>query len=113
MLIDLRTNPRVYLVDEIDRSMHPMLSQKILECYNSTLTAGRDTQLIFTTHESNLLNLDLIRADEVWFVEKDNSGASHMTSLAEYKPREDVQKGYLQGRYGAIPFFASIKSLKW
>lgn len=90
-----------------------MLSQKILECYNSTLTAERDTQLIFTTHESNLLNLDLIRADEVWFVEKDKTGASHMTSLAEYKPREDVQKGYLQGRYGAIPFFASIKSLKW
>lgn len=113
MLIDLRTNPRVYLVDEIDRSMHPMLSQKILECYNSTLTAERDTQLIFTTHESNLLNLDLIRADEVWFVEKDKTGASHMTSLAEYKPREDVQKGFLQGRYGAIPFFASIKSLKW
>ena len=113
MLIDLRTNPRIYLVDEIDRSMHPMLSQKILECYNSTLSAERDTQLIFTTHESNLLNLDLIRTDEVWFVEKDNGGASHMTSLAEYKPREDVQKGYLQGRYGAIPFFASIKSLKW
>ena len=113
MLIDLRTNPRVYLVDEIDRSMHPMLSQKILECYNSTLEAGRDTQLIFTTHESNMLNLDIIRTDEVWFVEKDNDGASHMTSLAEYKPREDVRKGYLQGRYGAIPFFASIKSLKW
>jgi hypothetical protein len=77
------------------------------------LTAERDTQLIFTTHESNLLNLDLIRADEVWFVEKDKTGTSHMTSLAEYKPREDIQKGYLQGRYGAIPFFASIKSLKW
>lgn len=113
MLIDLRMNPRVYLVDEIDRSMHPMLSMKILECYNSTLSAGRDTQFIFTTHESNLLNLNLIRADEVWFVEKDRDGASHMTSLAEYKPREDIQKGYLQGRYGAIPFFAPIQSLKW
>ena len=113
MLIDLRSNPRVYLVDEIDRSMHPMLSQKILECYNSSLEAGRDTQLIFTTHESNLLNLELIRTDEVWFVEKDDSGSSHLTSLAEFKPRADIQKGYLQGRYGAIPFFASIKALKW
>ena len=113
MLIDLRMNPRVYLVDEIDRSMHPKLSMKILECYYSTLASERDSQFIFTTHESNLLNLDLIRADEVWFVEKSNDGASHMTSLAEYKPREDVQKGYLQGRYGAIPFFAPIKSLKW
>lgn len=113
MLLDLHSNPRVYLVDEIDRSMHPMLSRKLLECYFNSLEQGRDTQLIITTHESNLLDLNLIRTDEVWFVEKDRSGASHLTSLAEFKPREDVRKGYLQGRYGAIPFFASIKSLKW
>ena len=113
MLIDLKQNEVDYLIDEIDRSMHPMLSQKILECYFSGLDAGHDTQLIFSTHECNLLNLDLIRADEVWFVEKSKDGASHLTSLAEYKPREDVRKGYLQGRYGAIPFFAPIQFLKW
>ena len=113
MLIDLRQNEVDYLIDEIDRSMHPMLSQKILECYFSGLQPGRDTQLIFSTHECNLLNLDLIRADEVWFVEKGKDGASHLTSLAEFKPREDVRKGYLLGRYGAIPFFAPIRQLKW
>lgn len=113
MLIDLRLNESVYLIDEIDRSMHPMLSQKLLEYYFNHLSNERDTQLIFSTHESNLLNLDLIRADEVWFVEKGREGASHLTSLAEYKPREDIRKGYLQGRYGAIPFFAPINSLKW
>lgn len=113
MLIDLKLNSSVYLIDEIDRSMHPMLSQKLLEYYFSFLDKERDTQLIFTTHESNLLDLNMIRADEVWFVEKGQDGASHLTSLAEYKPREDVRKGYLQGRYGAIPFFASINSLKW
>lgn len=113
MLIDLRLNDAVYLIDEIDRSMHPMLSQKLLEYYFKTLEVGRDTQLIFTTHESNLLNLELIRADEVWFVEKGVDGASRFTSLAEYKPRQDVRKGYLQGRYGAIPFFASLENLKW
>lgn len=113
MLIDLRLNESVYLVDEIDRSMHPMLSKKILEYYFNHLSDSRDTQLIFSTHESNLLDLNLIRADEVWFVEKSKDGASHLTSLAEYKPREDIRKGYLQGRYGAIPFFAPIKSLKW
>lgn len=113
MLIDLKQNEVDYLIDEIDRSMHPMLSQKILECYFSGLDADHDTQLIFSTHECNLLNLDLIRADEVWFVEKSKDGASHLTSLAEYKPREDVRKGYLQGRYGAIPFFAPIQFLKW
>ena len=113
MLIDLKLNSSVYLIDEIDRSMHPMLSHKLLEYYFSCLDKERDTQLICTTHESNLLNLDLIRADEVWFVEKGQDGASHLTSLAEYKPREDVRKGYLQGRYGAIPFFAPISNLKW
>ncbi len=113
MLIDLRLNDAVYLVDEIDRSMHPMLSQKLLEYYFAHLSPERDTQLIFSTHESHLLDLNLLRADEVWFVEKDKEGASRLTSLAEYKPREDVRKGYLQGRYGAIPFFAPIKSLKW
>jgi hypothetical protein len=111
MLIDLRLNDSVYLIDEIDRSMHPMLSQKILEYYYEHLSQDLDTQLIFSTHEANLLNLDLIRADEVWFVEKDANGASQFTSLAEYKPREDVRKGYLLGRYGAIPFFPPIKSL--
>ncbi|MDE7375601.1 MAG: ATP-binding protein, partial [Muribaculaceae bacterium] len=60
------------------------------------------------THECNLLNLDLLRADEVWFVEKDKDGASRFVSLAEYKPRENVQKGYLQGRYSAIPVFKRI-----
>lgn len=113
MLIDLKQNEVDYLIDEIDRSMHPMLSQKILECYFSGLDSSRDTQLIFSTHECNLLNLDLIRADEVWFVEKGRDGASHLTSLAEFKPREDVRKGYLLGRYGAIPFFAPIRQLKW
>lgn len=113
MLIDLSQNPVVYLIDELDRSMHPMLSYKLLECYFAGLKSGRDSQLIITTHESNLLNLELLRADEIWFVEKDMSGASHMTSLAEYKPKADVRKGYLQGRYGAVPFFAAKPSLKW
>ena len=55
----------------------------------------------------------MIRSDEVWFVEKDKDGASRLVSLAEYKPRENVQKGYLQGRYSAIPFFAPIETLNW
>ena len=112
MLIDLKQNEVDYLIDEIDRSMHPMLSQKILECYFSGLESGRDTQLIFSTHECNLLNLDLIRADEVWFVEKGKDGASHLTSLAEFKLRKDVRKGYLLGRYGAIPLLPK-EEMKW
>ncbi len=113
MLIDLSKNDAVYLIDELDRSMHPMLSYKLLQCYFKNLSKDTKTQLLITTHESNLLDLELLRADEIWFVEKDKSGASKLTSLAEYKPRADVRKGYLQGRYGAVPFFASIPKLKW
>lgn len=111
MLIDLGQSETDYIIDELDRSMHPLLSQKLIECYLHGLSSDRDTQLIISTHECNLLNLDLIRADEVWFVEKDREGASKLVSLAEYKPRENVQKGYLQGRYSAIPFFAPIETL--
>jgi len=113
MLIDLKQNDDVFLIDEIDRSLHPLLSQKLLEYFFSMLTEARCTQLIFTTHEASLLDLKTLRADEVWFAEKDKVGATHLTSLAEYKPREDVRRGYLLGRYGAIPFFPSIKSLNW
>lgn len=113
MLIDLGQNEVDYMIDELDRSMHPLLSQKLIECYLHELSSERDTQLVISTHECNLLNLDMIRSDEVWFVEKDKDGASKLVSLAEYKPRENVQKGYLQGRYSAIPFFAPIDTLNW
>lgn len=111
MLIDLGQNEVDYMIDELDCSMHPLLSQKLIECYLHDLSNGRDTQLVISTHECNLLNLDMIRSDEVWFVEKNKDGASRLVSLAEYKPRENVQKGYLQGRYSAIPFFAPIETL--
>lgn len=113
MLIDLGQNEADYMIDELDRSLHPLLSQKLIECFIHGLSTEKDTQLIISTHECNLLNLDFIRADEVWFVEKDRSGASRLVSLAEYKPRENVRKGYLQGRYSAIPFFAPIETLNW
>lgn len=113
MLISLEKGNSVFLIDEIDRSLHPKLSYTIFETFFSNLLSTTDSQLVATTHESNLLDLNLIRQDEIWFVEKSLDGSSHLTSLAEYKPREDVKKGYLMGRYGAIPFFASPAMLKW
>ena len=113
MLIDMRANDAVYIIDEVDRSLHPMLTLKLLEIYNSLLGTDSNMQLICTTHESNLLSTAPIRQDEVWFVEKDKTGASHLSSLCEYKPRENVQKGYLNGRYGAIPFFGELNNIHW
>ncbi len=112
MLLKLKNGNAVFLVDEIDRSMHPIMSLEILKCYLSYLTDSSNTQLITTTHECNILDINIIRPDEIWFAEK-KDGVTHLTSLAEYKPREDIKKGYLAGRYDAIPFFASTEELKW
>ena len=113
-LIGLAQTNKTYLIDEIDRSLHPELTQKILETFFLN-TEGIESQLIVTTHESSLLDLSLLRRDEIWFVEKDKNGASQMYSLEQFKPRHDkeVRKAYLQGRFGAIPFVSNVKDLGW
>ena len=103
-----------YIIDEIDRSIHPALLHKL----TSKIMANETTkgQLIFTTHESNLLDLDIFRQDEIWFAEKDKiTGSTQLYSLSDYKPRFDldIRKGYLRGRFGAIPFLANVDSLNW
>ncbi len=103
----------VFVIDELDRSLHAHLSYKVLELFlnNSGLSSS---QMIVTTHESNLLDLDLLRRDEIWFIEKDAEGASTVFSLEEFHPRhhKDVRKSYLQGRFGAIPLLPSRRSLE-
>jgi AAA15 family ATPase/GTPase len=71
---------------------------------------NRNVQLIVTTHESRLMDFDLLRRDEIWFVDKDQSGASNIYSLEEYNERFDkkIDKAYLEGRYGGVPLFTSI-----
>ncbi len=100
------TEDRVFVVDELERSLHPNLVRKFLQYF---LTATSKSQLIVTTHESTLLDLELLRRDEIWFAEKSPAGASSFYSLEEFKPRHDldIRKGYLQGRFGAIPVFGS------
>ena len=100
------------MLDELDRRLHPHLSRLIVQ---TALKCQNKNQLLFTTHDTNLLDLDLLRRDEIWFVEKDKSGRSALYSLAEFKVRPDLQieKGYLNGRFGAIPFIGDIGSLGW
>jgi uncharacterized protein len=113
MLADLQKEPSVYVIDELDRSLHPSLTYRLLELFHSEESPTRG-QLIVTTHESGLLDLELLRKDEIWFVEKNKQGASTLYSLEEFKPRKDkeIRRGYLQGRYGAIPVFRPKQSLK-
>jgi uncharacterized protein len=111
-LYRLSTNSAVFFIDEIDRSMHPILVWKFLEFFLKSCEGGR-RQIIVTTHESNLLDLKLIRRDEVWFVEKDTGGSTRLHSLVDFKVRKDleVRKHYLQGRFGAIPFLGNLDHL--
>ncbi len=96
----------VFVVDEIEDSLHPSLVKNIIELFHNPEINKNNAQLIFTTHETNLLSLDLLRRDQIWFTERKEDKSTDLYSLAELSPRldENIQKGYLNGRYGAIPF---------
>jgi hypothetical protein len=108
MLTDLYSSESVYFVDELDRSLHALLSRLFLETYFKGVHDGHRSQLIFTTHDTQLLDLNLLRRDEIWFLEKNEQGASQLYSLANLKIRSDldIQKGYINGRFGGIPFIS-------
>ena len=96
----------VYVVDELERSLHPKLAEHFLKLFMEAHKDNR-TQLIFTTHEDTIMNQELFRRDEIWFVERDNSNSSKIYSLDRFEERYDkkLNKAYLEGRYGAIPVF--------
>ena len=101
---------KTIIVDEIDSSLHPLLVEFIVKLFNSKEINKSNAQIMFITHDTNLLNLDTLRRDQIYMVEKDNdTGVSELYSLDEFSVRkkENIQKGYLQGRYGAIPDLGS------
>lgn len=97
----------VLVVDEIEASMHPLLTRHLIEMIQDKAINQSHAQLIFTTHDTGLLDLTLLRRDQIWFAEKDeNTMQTDIYALTEFSPRkqENIAKGYLQGRYGAVPF---------
>lgn len=107
-----RPTGTVYFIDEIDRSLHPILVRKFLEFFLKVCAEGQ-RQVIVTTHESSLLDQDLLRRDEIWFAEKDDKSATRLYSLTDFKVRNDLElrKHYLQGRFGAVPFVGRLDHL--
>lgn len=95
---------KIYVIDELERSLHPKLTYKFLEIFFEHLKEN-NTQLIFTTHESTIMDQELLRRDEIWFVERNKDNVSHLYSLDRFKERYDkkLSKAYLEGRYGAVP----------
>jgi len=107
------------VVDELESSLHPLITRKIIEIFNSAIDNPNGAQLIFATHDTNLLSNRFFRRDQIWFVEKSRHGSSCLFSLAEYKDsderktRKDASfgKDYILGKYGAIPFLGNFDDL--
>lgn len=104
---------KVYVIDEIERSIHPITIKEIMT--KLTLDENVKGQLIFSTHESNLLDQSIFRPDEIWFAQKDFDGSSKIYSLSDFKIHNtiNIENGYLNGRFGGIPFLGNLKDLNW
>lgn len=100
-------------VDELDASLHPELALGTVGLFNDPKLNPRGAQIIFTTHDTNILDKASLRRDQIWFTEKDAEGGTHLYPLTDFKPRknENLARGYLQGRYGAVPFIGSTDFL--
>ena len=105
-------NDNIFFIDELDRSLHPMLTKKFIETYDR-YTKCLNRQLIVTTHESSLMDQELLRRDSIWLVERNNSCSSELLSLDSFNERYDkkLEKAYFEGRYGAIPVFKDMEFL--
>ena len=118
-VFDVLKNGGVLIIDELDASLHPLITLTITKLFNSSEFNKTNAQLIFATHDTNLFEYGHYRRDQIYFVEKDVYGASDLYSLVEYKEdggkkvRKDrsFEKDYIQGRYGAIPYIGNLHKL--
>jgi hypothetical protein len=105
--LDVMDNDRVLIVDELDTSLHPLIVHQLVRLLQ---TQGKHAQLVFTTHDTSIMSAKVMRRDQVWFVERGTTKSTRLYSLAEFSVREQeaIEKGYLGGRYGAIPFLRDL-----
>jgi AAA15 family ATPase/GTPase len=109
----------IVVIDELDSKLHPILTQEIIKLFNNPETNPNNAQLIFTTHDTNLLGANLFRRDQIWFTEKDEFEATDLYSLLEFKDgdgksvRNDrsFEADYIRGRYGAIPYISNLQEI--
>ncbi|CAG9264406.1 putative ATPase_AAA_core domain-containing protein [Paraburkholderia unamae] len=101
------------VIDEITTSLHTMVSQELIKLFSNREINRSGAQFVFSTHDTNLLSSDLLRRDEIWFAEKDGAGRTNAYPLTDFKTRkaDNIEKGYLQGRFGGIPYFGDIAAL--
>lgn len=106
--LDALEEGNILFVDELNKNLHPLLVKYLVAFFHSKETNPKNAQLVFTTHETSILNQDVFRRDQIWFVDKDSDGRSELYALSDFKPkkgRDDLEAHYLSGSYGALPFF--------
>ena len=113
-LLDTLRNGRIIVIDELDTSLHPLITHEIVSLFNSNETNPKNAQLIFMTHDTNLLSNNIFRKDQIWFTEKNRQQATDLYSLVEYKidaSKTNYETDYIRGRYGGIPFIGGLSRL--
>ncbi len=113
-ILETLQNGETLVIDELDAKLHPNLTKKIIELFNCKIKNPKNAQLIFNTHDTNLLDADNFRRDQIWFTEKNRYGATSLYSLSDIKGvRKDdlLEKNYISGKYGAIPFLGNFEKL--
>lgn len=114
-VLDILNKGLTLVIDELDTSLHTLLVRELVRLFHRPDVSTGGAQLVFTTHDTSLLDApDLFRRDQVWFVEKDHDQASSLVSLSEFSPRknEALERGYLIGRYGGVPFLSHTLGLR-
>jgi AAA15 family ATPase/GTPase len=111
-IIDTLQNGKVLVIDELEANLHPILTQNLIKLFNDENVNKKNAQLIFTTHDTNLLKPSIFRRDQIWFSEKNKFSSTEIYSLVEFKgvrASEDFEKQYIQGKYGAIPYIGKFE----
>lgn len=114
-IFDTLNSGKLLIIDELDAKLHPLITAHLINLFNSPKTNSNNAQLLFVTHDTNLLSTDIFRRDQIWFTEKDEKEATDLYSLYDItlpdgsKVRNDgnIEKNYIRGRYGAIPFITN------
>lgn len=110
--VDALENGCVLFIDELHDNLHPKLVQFLVQLFHNDKTNPKNAQLVFTTHETSILNQDMFRRDQIWFCEKDRQQATTLYPLSDFSPRkgrENLELAYLSGRYGALPYVRPIR----
>ena len=109
-IIEALDNGEILIIDELDNSFHTKMTEAIIKLFNSEKNI-HNAQLIFASHDTNILTQKLFRRDQIWFTEKDLYGSTHLYSLIDFKTRKDtsLEKNYLEGKYGSIPAITELE----